>query len=439
MSDSAILSAPPRPRFSAILADRRIWLMLGFGFASGLPLPLSGFTLRMWLSEGHVSLGLIGLTASIGLAYSLKFLWAPVFDNRALGLLEQFGRRRGWLLTVQPLLTLACLLIVLASPTAPTALIVFAALLAFCSASQDTIIDAWRIDTFPQAMQGTALAAYIWGYRAALLISGGAAIALATPLGWHGVFLLMAGLTLLGPIVTLLAPEPQADDSVAHMVAEHLSFRERFRRSVAEPLAEFIRRRGAGVILLFVVLFRLGEALAGTMLPSLYQHLGFNRAQIALANGPISLVSVLLGAALGGFLVARIGTGRALLITGGFQSLCMLMYFALSYTAGAHHMLMATAVVESFADGLTDAAFITYLSSLCSRAHSATQYALLSSIAALPLRTVASLSGTMAQALGWHAFYAMTALATLPSIAVMVYLLKHYPPERRRQSDGETA
>ncbi|GAB0114744.1 AmpG family muropeptide MFS transporter [Acidisoma sp. C75] len=430
MSDSATRPAPPRPRFSAILADRRIWLMLGFGFASGLPLPLSGFTLRQWLTEGQVSLPLIGATASIGLAYALKFLWSPIFDNRAPGAAERLGRRRGWLLLIQVLLTLACLAMAITSPTAPTALIAAAALLAFFSASQDTVIDAWRIDTFPQAMQGTALAAYVWGYRAALLISGAAAIKLADSLGWHGVFVAMAALTLLGPIVTLLAAEPRPDAGVAHMVAGRLSFRERFRRSVVEPLAEFAERRGWLVILLFVVLFRLGEALAGTMLPSLYHHLGFNRGQVALATGPVSLAAVLAGALLGGWLVARIGTGRSLLITGCFQSLCMLMYLALTYAGGLHHMLLATAVVESFADGLADAAFITYLSSLCSRAHSATQYALLSSIAALPLRTVASLSGEMAQALGWHAFYAMTALATLPSIAVMLYLLRHYPPEK---------
>jgi PAT family beta-lactamase induction signal transducer AmpG len=337
----------------------------------------------------------------------------------------------GWLLAVQPLLTIACLLMVLASPTAPTLLITFAAILAFCSASQDTIIDAWRIETFPQAMQGTALAGYIWGYRAALLISGAGAIALATPWGWHGVFAGMAALTLIGPVVTLLAREPEATATVAHMLAEHVSFATRFARSVIEPLAEFASRRGAGVILLFIVLFRLGEALAGTMLPPFYRHLGFDRAQVAIANGPISLVAVLIGAALGGWLVARIGTGRALLITGCFQTLCMFMYVLLSYSAGIHHMLMATAVVESFSEGLADAAFITYLSSLCSRAHTATQYALLSSIAALALRTVAGLSGFMAASLGWHAFYVVTALATLPSIAVMVYLLRHYPPERR--------
>ncbi|WP_227306176.1 AmpG family muropeptide MFS transporter [Acidisoma cellulosilyticum] len=431
MIESATLPADTRPTFAAMLADPRLWLMIGFGFASGLPLLLSGFTLRYWLSEGNVSLKLIGLTAEIGLAYSLKFLWAPVFDNGAPGFLRRLGRRRGWLMAVQPLLTLSCLLMVLGNPTAPALLIVFAAILAFCSASQDTIIDAWRIETFPQARQGTALAGYVWGYRAAMLVSGSGAIALVGHIGWHGVFAVMAALTLIGPVVTLLAREPVPDATVAHMLAGHTSFAQRFARSVIEPLQEFIRRRGAIVILLFIVLFRLGEALAGTMLVPFYRHLGFDRVQVAVANGPISLAAVLIGALLGGWLVARIGTGRALLITGCFQTLCMFMYVLLSYSAGSHHMLTATAVVESFAEGLADAAFLTYLSSLCSLAHTATQYALLSSIAALASRTVGGLSGFMVPTLGWHGFYVMTALATLPSIAVMVYLLKYYPPERR--------
>jgi PAT family beta-lactamase induction signal transducer AmpG len=408
----------------AILTDRRLLLMTGFGFASGLPLPLSGFTLRQWMAEGNVDLHIIGFTAWIGLAYSLKFLWSPAFDTAAPGPLAALGRRRGWLLAVQPLLTLACLAMVLASPTAaPMLLITVATLLAFCSASQDTIIDAWRIESFPEAQQGTALAGYIWGYRAALLISGAGSIALATPWGWHGVF---------AAIVTLLAREPEPGAAVVRMLTERLSFAKRFARSVIEPLSEFLSRRGAYTILAFIVLFRVGEALAGTMLAPFYRHLGFNRAQVALANGPTSLAAVLIGAALGGWLVVRIGTGRALLITGCFQTLCMAMYAVLSYNPGNHHVLILTVAIEAFAEGLADAAFITYLSALCDRRHTATQYALLSSIAALALRTIGGLSGFMVTALGWHAFYVMTALATLPSIAVMVYLLTYYPPERRR-------
>ncbi|MDQ2802266.1 MAG: MFS transporter, partial [Pseudomonadota bacterium] len=169
-----------------LLADRRLWLMAGYGLVSGLPLPLSGFTLRLWLSEGGISLALIGLTANVGLAYSLKFLWAPLLDQvRPPGPLAALGRRRGWLMAIQPLLALAAALLALSDPTAaPLTCIGAAALVAFLSASQDIVVDAWRIETFPPRRQGAAMAAYVWGYRVALLIAGAGAIEAADTLGW---------------------------------------------------------------------------------------------------------------------------------------------------------------------------------------------------------------------------------------------------------------
>ena len=416
-----------------ILMDRRLWLMTAFGFASGLPLPLSGFTLRQWMSTDGVSLAAIGLTANIGLAYTLKFLWAPLMDHVAPpGPLWRFGRRRGWLLAVQPLLTAACVMLALSSPSrGPILAVTAAALVAFLSASQDILIDAWRIETFPARLQGTALAGYVWGYRAAMLISGSGAIVLSKPYGWHVSLLAMAALSGIGILVSLAAAEP-----VVRLVeAGASSLRARFADAVVAPLREFLSRPGAVPILSFVVLFRLGEAMAGTMLPPFYRALGFNRAAVALANGPVSLVAVLAGAAAGGWLVARLGVGRALLITGTAQTLAMGMYVALAYSAGNHAVLIGTSVIESATEGLADAAFITYLSGLCDPAHTATQYALLSSVAAVALRTVGGLSGFLAAALGWKLFYSATAFAALPAMGVMVYLLRYYPP-RTRQAAG---
>ncbi|MDA8051545.1 MAG: MFS transporter [Rhodospirillales bacterium] len=409
-------------------ANPMLWLMGGFGFASGLPLPLSGFTLRQWFAEGHVSLGAIGLTAEIGLSYSLKFLWAPLMDHAAPpGVLARFGRRRGWLLTVQPALVLSVALLALSRPAVAPALAAgAAALVAFLSASQDIVIDAWRIETFPARLQGAAMAAYVWGYRAALLISGAGAIALATPLGWHLSLFLMAGLAAFGIPVTLAAREPPPPASGSF--SPH-SLRQRLAESLVAPLQEFLARPGAVPILAFVVLFRLGEAMAGVMLPPFYRALGFNRAAVALASGPVSLAAVLVGAALGGWLVARLGVGRALLFTGWVQTLCLAMYVLLAYSAGSHGVLLATSAVESFTEGLADAAFITYLSGLCSRAHTATQYALLSSVAALALRTVGGLSGFLAAAAGWKLFYSLTTFAAFPAMGVMIFLLRRFPPE----------
>ena len=408
--------------------ERAFWLMGAYGFVSGLPLSLSGFTLRLWLADGGASLALIGLTANIGLAYSLKFLWAPLLDNASPpGFLRLLGRRRGWLAAIQPALAAAAVLLALSHPrTSPLLPIAAGALVAFLSASQDIVIDAWRIETFPPRAQGAAMAAYVWGYRVALLVSGAGVIAAASWIGWHGALAAMAALLVLAPLNTLLAPEP-----IATVRAAAMRLGARLRAAVIEPLREIMARPGAPTILGFVALFKLGEAMAGVMTAPFYTHLGFNRAAIAVANGPLALACALGGAALGGWLVARIGVGRALLATGWVQTLTMGMYLLLAVSAGRAHVLVATVAVESFAEGMADAAFITYLSGLCSPGYTATQYALLSSLAAIALRTVGGLSGFLAAATGWIWFYALAMFAALPAMALMLRLLRRYPPTER--------
>ncbi len=401
-------------------------MITALGFSSGLPLALSGFTLRMWLASDHLGLGVIGLTANIGLAYTLKFLWAPVFDEVTPPF---WGRRRGWLLCVQAALFLCIAALGLSDPVAHVGLtLAIGAVLAFVSASQDILIDAWRIETFAPRAQGAALAGYIWGYRAALLISGAGVIALSVKTGWHTAILGVAVLALIGPVATLLAAEPEVQRH--HGVA---GFGARFTEAVRAPLAEFLSRRGALLIIAFIILFRLGEALAGVMLPPYYTFLGFNRAAIAITNGPISLAATLAGAALGGLLVARLGVGRALLATALFQTAALMMYPALGLFPGEPHMLVATSALESFAEGFADAAFLTYLSGLCDPEHTATQYALLSSLAPIALRTIGGLSGFMAAWLGFIPFFILSAFAALPALGLMLIILRFYPPAERQR------
>jgi PAT family beta-lactamase induction signal transducer AmpG len=434
------MRADESPQPDRLLSDRRLWLMAAYGVVSGLPLPLSGFTFRLWLSEGGISLALIGLTANVGLAYSLKFLWAPLLDQaRPPGPLSRLGQRRGWLATIQPLLVLAAALLALSRPTvAPLAAVGAAALVAFLSASQDIAIDAWRIETFPPRLQGAAMAAYVWGYRVALLISGAGAIKAADVVGWHGALLGVAMLLAGGPIVTLLAREPVAG-SLRRPPPSPLALQEglaeglagsggRLRVAIIDPVRDILARPGAVTILAFVALFKLGEAMAGVMTAPFYTHLGFNRAAIAVANGPFSLAATFAGTALGGWLVARVGVGRALLGTGWVQTLAMGMYLLLAVSAGNHRVLFGTVVSEAFAEGMADAAFITYLSGLCSPAFTATQYALLSSLAAVGLRTVGGFSGFLAQATGWTLFYAIAMFAALPAMMLMLRILRRFPP-----------
>ncbi len=394
--------------------------MAGLGFVAGLPLPLSGFTLRQWFSETGSSLPVIGWTASIGISYSLKFLWAPLLDRMQLPKwLQQLGQRRAWLMLIQPLLVIACASLAMCDPADPLPLVTAAALVAFLSASQDIAVDAWRIELFPERSQGAALAAYIWGYRAALLVAGAAAIGLAGRLGWHGALLGVTALIALGPIFTLIAPSPP----VAAMQRGVAGFWANFRHAVLRPLAEFLGRRGAVITLAFVLLFKLGEAMAGTMAPPFYRALGYDRVQVAQAIGVPSLIASLAGAAVGGLLVARLGAARALILTGFVQMASMGLYFALALSGGDPVILVLKVLLEGFAEAMADAAFITFLSSLCAPGYSATQYALLSSIATLPLRTLGGLSGWLAQSLGWVPFYGLAIFAAVPAMLIMLALV----------------
>jgi PAT family beta-lactamase induction signal transducer AmpG len=238
-------------------------------------------------------------------------------------------------------------------------------------------------------------------------------ISAAGAVGWHAALLGVAVLIACGLIVTLLAPEPPPAERPLAVA----TFASRLAHAVIEPLRDFLTRRGALLILAFVALFKLGEAMAGIMTAPFYRALGFSREAIA-QTGWFSLGGTLAGIALGGWLVARLGTGRALLRTGWAQTIAMAMY-----------LLLATVTTEAFAQGMADAAFITYLSGLCSREFTATHYALLSSLAAIAVHTIGGASGVLAAQVGWVSFYALCMFAALPSMGLMLVLLRRYPPE----------
>ncbi len=394
-------------------ADRGLAAMAAYGFVSGLPLPLVASTFRLWLSDSGVDLKVVGMTAWIGLAYSLKFVWAPLLDQLPPGPLRRFGRRRGWLLLVQPLAALAAAGLALSDPRgAPLIAFAAAACLAWLSATQDIAIDAWRIEVFPERRQGVALACYIWGYRVAMLVSTSGVIGMAAGFGWHAALLCAAALIGCGTFVTLLA-EREDGSSVAKGV----------RHAIIDPIQSFFARPSALLVLGFVALFKLGEAMAGIMTGPFYLHLGFAKAAIA-GTGPFSLGGTLAGITLGGMLVARIGVGRALLVTGWAQTLAMAMYVLLSVSPGSHAVLYTTVMFEAFAQGLADAAFLTFLSALCAREFAATQYALLSSVPQLAIHTIGAASGVMAAGLGWTVFYGVCMAGALPGMALMMLLLR---------------
>jgi MFS transporter, PAT family, beta-lactamase induction signal transducer AmpG len=398
--------------------------MGAYGFVSGLPLPLSGFTFRLWLSDSGAGLAVVGLTAWIGLAYSLKFLWAPLLDRTPpLRALRGFGRRRGWLLLVQPALGLAAVMLALSDPAAaPMAAFAVAACVAVLSATQDIAIDAWRIEIFPERRQGVALAAYVWGYRVAMLVSMSGVIAASGTVGWHRALLGVAVLIAAGTLVTLAADREDPTEAVPGRGLRH---------AVIDPVRSFLVRPSSLLVLAFVALFKLGEAMAGLMTAPFYRSLQFDKAAIA-GTGLFSLGATLAGITLGGWLVARIGVGRALLWTGWAQTMAMAMYVLLSVSPGQHMVLYATVAAEAFAQGMADAAFLTFLSALCTREFAATQYALLSSVPMLAIHTIGAVSGVMADHLGWTLFYTVCMAGALPGMALMMALLRR---QRVAQSD----
>ena len=409
---------------SGTIGPRRIALMGGFGFSSGLPLYLTFFTLQQWLSESHVSLRTIGTAALVGLPYLLKFLWAPLIDRSPPGFLHRLGRRRGWMLPIQLLLTLTIVAMSLCQPTqALGPLFGAACLLAFFSASQDIVIDAWRIETFPGRLQAAALGAYSWGYRIAMLCSGAGAIWLAARLGWHRSLLGMAALSLLGPVLALLAPEPVL---VLHDDPGR-GWRHALRSRVAEPFRDLLGRRDAAIVIAFVLVFNLGTQLADTMAYPLYHTLGFAPTQVAAANGIPSLCAALAGAAASGLLVARLGLGRSLILCACVQMVSILLYLALVQSGPVFPVLFVKVTLEGFAEVMAATTFATYLSRLCSLDYTATQFALLSSLAPVAWRTLGGTTGFLAERLGWSGFYVLTVAACLPGILIMLVLLRRHP------------
>jgi MFS transporter, PAT family, beta-lactamase induction signal transducer AmpG len=406
-----------------LFRDRRLLVMLALGFSAGVPLPLvAGQVLRQWFVESGMSLADLGLTALIGLAYANKFLWSPLLDSVRPPIL---GRRRGWLLLIQLALIASIASLALTDPRGDaTATVAIAVLVAFLSASQDIVVDAWRIEMLgeDEERQAWGLAAYVWGYRAALLASGAGTLFLVGPVGWHGAYLYGAALLLVGVAATLAGREavtPAAPPS---------GWRARLHHSVVAPFQDFTRRRWWLLILAFVALFKLGEALAGVMVTAFYRSEGFTREDLAAVGTVFGLAATLAGAVAGSWLIGRIGVGRALILTGLTQMLSNLMYLTLIGGGRDIPMLFAQVGVENFTDGLADAAFLTYLSGLVNRSFSATQYALLSSLAAVPLRTLGASAGVLAQSLGWWWFFVLTTAAALPAMMIMLVLLARLPP-----------
>jgi PAT family beta-lactamase induction signal transducer AmpG len=415
----------------SVYREPRLVAILLMGFSSGLPLALTFGTLFYWLAEIGVSLTAIGLFGLVRTSYSLKFLWSPLIDRLPIPLLTaRLGRRRSWALTIQLLLALAILALGLTDPREGPMLTALAAVLvAFLSASQDIVIDAYRIELLRPEEQGAGAAATQWGYRFGMLASGAGALYAASFGGWPLAYAVMAALMGVGMVTVLLTPEPESapppealpGTSAAQRVGAWLS------RAVVAPFLDLFARNGAvqlAAIGVFIVLYKFGDALAGSMSNPLYVELGFTKVEVATIAKVYGVIATLVGVALGGVFVARIGVFRALLISGAMQALSNLLY-AVQFCAGHDTgMLALTIAAENVTGGMASAAFVAYLSLLCSREFTATQYALLSSMATVGLNVLAASGGALAEALGWIPFFVLSTLFCVPSLGLLLWIMR---------------
>jgi MFS transporter, PAT family, beta-lactamase induction signal transducer AmpG len=426
-------------RAAAVFLDPRVLIILLLGFSSGLPLALSGSTLLLWMKDVGVDLGTIGLFALVGVPYTIKFLWAPIVDAFQVPVLSRLlGHRRGWLLFSQFLLIAAILLLAVQDPVkAPWLVALAAVIVATASATQDIVIDAFRVEYLPVENQAAGMAYFVAAYRIGMLVSTAGVVALVAYLEYLGVakglvwtygYAAMAVLVVVGIAAALLAKEPRAKEREAEAEASGERTGNplaRFFRAAYAAFADFFAKRDALLIMLFVVLYKLTDTFAGVMTGPFVLDIGFDKASYAAIIKGVGLGASLLGGVAGGLLARTMPLSRALLVAGILQALAN---FTFSWQAwlGVNHAALVVAIsTENFTSAMGTVVFIAYLSALCtSPAHTATQFALLTALASVGRTLLASVTGFIAAATGWIVFFMLCAAAALPGLFVLWVLIQ---------------
>jgi MFS transporter, PAT family, beta-lactamase induction signal transducer AmpG len=392
-----------------VFGSRRIFLLLLLGFASGLPLALTGATLQAWLAVEGIDIRTIGWFALVGQPYVYKFLWAPLMDRYRLPFL---GRRRGWLALTQVLLLVSIAIMGSISPReAPLVLAALAVVVAFLSASQDIVFDAFRADSLRAEERGAGAAVSVLGYRIAMLVSGGLALILVDNwLTWEQTFFLMAALMLVGLAATWAAEEPATPPSAPRTLAE----------AIREPLGEYFARPAAIALLVLIILYKLGDAFAGTLTTAfLLRGAGFSLTEVGLVNKWLGVGATILGALAGGALMAKLRLYRSLILFGVLQALTNLGFMLLAIAGKSYPLMITVIAAENLCGGMGTAAFVALLMAMCDRRFSATQYALLSALASLGRVYVGPAAGALAAQFGWTTFFFFTFVVALPGLVML--------------------
>jgi len=419
-------------KYLAPYFQRKLVTILILGFVSGLPLLLSFGTLSAWLREAGVERSTIGLFALVGLPYALKPIWAPLMDGLRLPFLtDLLGRRRAWLIASQVMLASAIIGLAYSDPKqAPVAMAVFAVLVAFFSASQDIVIDAYRIETLPDEQQGMGAAMVTYGYRGGMLVAGAGTLFLADYWTWTHAYLVMSLLICIGMLIVILSPEPEA---ALTPDLKNRSLRDWLMYYVVNPFSEFATRPGWILIILFVVTFKLGDAFLSVMTNPFYIDLGFSKTEIAEITKLFGVLALGIGLFIGGILIKRFGMLITLVITGILQAASNLIFAYQAIVGYDLTALTLTIAVENITGGMGTAAFVAYLSGLTNISFTATQYALLSALMSLGRNILSSPSGYVVDALGWVDFFVFSVVMALPGLFLLLILVRWFPDHMGRK------
>ena len=438
--------APARTSIADTLAvylQRRVLIVLLLGFSSGLPIVLIGSTLQAWMKQSGIDIKTIGLFAAVAVPYNIKFLWAPLVDALDLPVLSKLlGRRRAWLLFSQAWLMAAIVFLGLCDPAVSAFIVAIAALtVATASATQDIVVDAFRVESLPENEQAAGMASYVAAYRVGALVSGAGALFLVTAFqaklgdrtAWTASYVVMAALILIGVIATLLATEPASSAAAEadHALPSHRNSLKRAFWSALDSFRDFLSRDLALAVLAFVALFKIADALAFALLTPFVLDLGFSLTQLATVRNGVGFIVAVLGGFAGG-LVARALPLSASLWIGGLLQTIMILAFSWQAVVGNNlAMLTLTTAIEFFTDAVGTVIFVAYLSALCKNPlYTATQFALLTAFAALGRNVFALGTGYLAHAVGWAWFFVLCALAGLPALVLLAWL------QKRRHFDG---
>jgi PAT family beta-lactamase induction signal transducer AmpG len=417
----------------AVYLQPRVLIVLFLGFSSGLPLALSGSTLLFWMREEGVDLATIGLFALVGTPYTLKFIWAPVVDALDVPLLSRLlGRRRAWLILSQLLLMGAIAFLAFCDPVRAPWLVAFGALLvATASATQDIVIDAFRVESLDEREQAAGMASYVAAYRIGMLVSGAGALYFVSGFEWAGFtkhsawtggYLVMAGFVAVGMLTTLAATEPEKSALVQAVHAKDNPLR-RVIRAAVEAFSEFLTRDAAVTVLIFVVLYKFCDAFAGVMTTPFVIDLGFTRTDYANIVKGVGLAATLIGGFAGGFVARAYPLSTSLWIGGILQMVSNLPFAWLALAGTNYWALTAAIIAENFTGAIGTVIFVAYLSSLCqSPLHTATQFALLTALAAVGRTYLSAGAGFVAAATGWVWFFFISAVVAIPGLILLAWL-----------------